>query len=872
MRNSRLISVVLLMSLLFPMFIAPVIYIPTSTPAEASSEPAIGPNFFTEPLAVTLPPDAIRVAIYNEPNTASPSSEGGLGSINTNSSSQIASILQAAGYQTTMLSTNDIYNHQLLTAHYDVFVIPDTLPREHIINQIYEYWLGGGALLGFDSFAVYSCYMGIMTPATAGTNGHPGYWTYSGDGANVTTRHPVSKAYAVGDTYNLPPYGYAEWDWTALVASVYGSDFTRVAHDGLNEDEVTVLAYDPSVEGGRVVHFWWDGSTEPLPGIHQMICDAVEWLCPRPKGRIVYDLSHLPRRSIDPWDSPYSMYPGSYTEMRNEWVSHGFLVDKLYPAASGDNFTLARLNPYDMLVVNVPDYNYTAGDRTAFQSWANNGGSVLAFGDYPDPIWFTPQNHQTSMLLSPFGLTINDTFMGATTLTTSTFTMHPITEGCSSFYLDYYGAVNVSGSATGVWYDGPNIVVAASTYGSGRAVLVSDMNWIQDGVPFSSANNRQSILNMANWLSSSLARVLIYTDEAFSINYYRTPVARALNDLGIKFYLTGPYDSPRFEYFNHSLNLYSWDFVIVDNADYGGLDAYYDDLVNYLDAGGSLIFSTWTAGADPAHRLWDRLGVAFQGYVSSDPQVFVWDPAHDIFTMPHLFTISNFNTTFGYSTDGAKFTVYSNATALAGNQTTTIADGAFLIERNDHKTLLNGYIIDNFGLDEDDSTYEDRFELWINEIAYMMAPRCVLIPNVPVTATTGFAINFECLIENVGLTGAVEGEITATVPPGLGTLSTPATVPFFVAPGGSQNIVWSILVGGAGNFTLLFDADYYGLAGTTYSAAQVSADIQAIPLPFTPPPIPGLPWWWWIVALVIVIIIIVVIVIYLLMRRRSSSK
>ncbi|MFW9934066.1 MAG: hypothetical protein ACFFDU_00870 [Candidatus Thorarchaeota archaeon] len=865
MRNSRLISVVLLVSLLSPMFIAPAIYIPTSSSPVGLSEPVTGPSFFKEPMAVTIPPDAIRVAIYNEPNTTSPSYEGGIGSINTNSSSQIASILQAAGYQTTLLDTNDIYNHQLMTAHYDVFVIPDTLPRENITNQIYEYWLGGGALLGFDSFAVYSCFMGILPPETAGTNGYPGYWSYMGNYANVSTRHPVSKSYAVYDTFTLPPYSYAAWDWTALSASAIGSDLTRVAHDGLDEDEVTVLAFDPTTQGGRVVHFWWDGSTAPLPGIHQMVQDAVLWLCPRPKGRVLFDLSHQPYYGVDSWDD-LANFGGEYEVWRDALVARGYLFDKLYPAAGG-NITLSRLSPYDMFIACLPQYNYTAAEVTAMNDWVMAGGGLLTMGDNSG---LADENNNLNYLLSNVGLSMStvDTTSGSQTY----FVKHPTTEAVSSLYFASPGLLNYTGSAYPIWgVDATNIMIGGQSHNMGRVILVCDINWVAD-TNIGTDNNHQYSINLANWLTSSLARVLIYTDEVFNPNYYKSPVALALNDLGVKFYLTGGFVTPRFEYFNHSLYRYTWDLVIVDNANYNGLVTYYDDLVHYLDAGGSVIFTSYTAQSGAGHPLFSRFGVTHAASVAGDPTTYIWDAAHHIFTMPHHFTISNFNTTFTYSDDGDRFTVLSNATALAGGTQTPTADEAYIIASNNGKTLLNGYLIDNFGLDEDDSTYEDRFELWINEIAYMMAPRCTLLPLVPMNGTLGFPVTFAVEIENLGLTAAVEGQITVTVPPGFGSLTGPATQPFFVLPGQIEVINWEVFVEGVGNFTLSFDADYYGLPGTMYSTPTATADIEGIPSPFTPPPIPGLPWWWWIAVLAVVIIVVVIIIIYLVMKRRGTNK
>ncbi|MFX0169730.1 MAG: hypothetical protein ACFE89_10295 [Candidatus Hodarchaeota archaeon] len=868
MSNSRLTSVVLLVSLLFPMFITPTIYLPSLTVNIASTATETGPTFSMEPMAITIPPDMIRVAIYNEPNITRPAYDTtGISNL-ANSSSQIAAILQSAGYQTTLLDTQDILNHQLMTAHFDVFVIPDNLPRENIINHVFEFWLGGGALLGFDSFAVYSCYMGIMPPESAGSDGYSVYWLYNGDSANVSARHPVSRHYAINDTYTLPPYGYAAWDWTALMGTSIAGQLTKVAHDGLVENEATVLAFDPTTRGGRVVHIWWDGSTASLPAIHPMVEDAIMWLCPRPMGRVVYDMSHRPRLAIDPWDT-LTMYPNYFPDMRDYLVSRGFTFDKLYPAPSGNNFTTARLDPYDLLIVNVPDYNYTAGDRTAVEAWVNAGGSLLALTDWPDPIWFVKPDEQQNMLLAPFGIAVNlSSTVGVTGAATfTTFTMHPTTEGCTSLYYNYFGYLNLTGSAYPIWWDGPNIVAAGSEYGLGRVIVTSDINWFQTPAGnFGQANNQQYILNIANWLSAATARVLIYTDEIYSPNYYKTAVALALNDLGIDFYLTGAFASPWYDYFNLSLYRYTWDLVIVDNANQFNLFNYYDDLVNYLDTGGSMIFTSFDADVGAGHPLFNRLGVTHASSVGGEPLVHIWDSAHHVFTMPHLFTNANFTSTIGYIDDGDKFTTFANATAIAGATPTSVAGEAFIVVRNDGKTLLNGYIIDNFQTDADDSTYEDRLELWMNEIAFIMAPRCVFTPNVPPSHIQGFPLTFSVDIINNGLTPAIGGELTVTIPAALGILSESATQPFVLDPGASTTITWHSTATGVGNHTITFDGTYHGVPATTYDSGTITRYLNVTPgLPF------ALPWWWWIAAIA-VIVIVVIIILVLCLRRRSGSK
>jgi hypothetical protein len=67
-------------------------------------------------------------------------------------------------------------------------------------------------------------------------------------------------------------------------------------------------------------------------------------------------------------------------------------------------------------------------------------------------------------------------------------------------------------------------------------------------------------------------------------------------------------------------------------------------------------------------------------------------------------------------------TVFDNATALAGFSDTPQDGNASIVLRNDGMTLYNAYLIDQFDGDVDDSTYADNFELWLNEIAFMLRP------------------------------------------------------------------------------------------------------------------------------------------------------
>jgi hypothetical protein len=227
----------------------------------------------------------IRVAIYDEANTTRPSYTG-VGSLTSNFSN-IQTALLAAGYEVTPLTTNQIYNHELKTARYDVFVMVDQLPKTNITNYVTEYWLGGGALLSLDSAISFICYAGILPPVSAGDDGFMTYWDYIVSSThNITTRHPISRSYAVNGSFDTYSGDFATFSWSALQGTSIASEVVRVATISGNADDATVVGYDPQSGGGKVVHI----STAKEIEDDAILIDAIEWLCPRPKGRILFHI------------------------------------------------------------------------------------------------------------------------------------------------------------------------------------------------------------------------------------------------------------------------------------------------------------------------------------------------------------------------------------------------------------------------------------------------------------------------------------------------------------------------------------------------------------------------------------------------------
>jgi len=206
------------------------------------------------------------------------------------------------------------------------------------------------------------------------------------------------------------------------------------------------------------------------------------------------------------------------------------------------------------------------------------------------------------------------------------------------------------------------------------------------------------------------------SDEIDSPNFYRTPVSNALNELGLDFYLTFDED-----YLNLSLNLYDWKLVIIDNPWHLIADSVLTTVNNFVKGGDRLIMSTYIVSFSPTHPLWARLGFAYDQGQPGSSSLYIWDAVHPIFNLPINYGAARFDPIRDYGDEGDLLRVHPNATALGGYTVSETENNTNIVLANGGKTLFNGYLIDQFTGDLDDSSYSDNFELWINEISFMWA-------------------------------------------------------------------------------------------------------------------------------------------------------
>lgn len=650
-----------------------------------------------------------RIAIYDESNVTVPAYSNAENL--TNHIDEIASLLESAGHNVTSLTTADILNHELLTVDYDVFIMVNNLPRENIIKEVKEFWLGGGSILSFNGVLSYLMYEGFLIDGMP-NDGHITQWLYlPSDIQNVTSRHPTMKDYHVNDSVSERAANWMTTSTAVIGGFDINTDTTVMLSNASFPFFVTAFAVNNNNRGGRIVQLPGDGSSIPAT-FESIITDSVDWLIPKPKGRIVFDLTHQPRLGVDDWDTDFVTIwnnISNFGQFRDLAVNHTYTFDKFYPTPTA-NLTAARLANYDVLVLPWPDLNYTSSEIAAVEDWVTGGGSIIALGDrhgFPGP---NPGDLAINNLLNFLDMNLGTTNIQDYILATPG--NHLALEYCTSLSMGYRNHLSVFGNATAVWLEGTDPVVGAQQFGEGRVVLSADMNIFDNGY-LSLASNRQFALNTLNWLSATKATTLLFTTWLANFNY----AAAALRDLGVRFQLAIEN--------NHLVDFIDsqdWNLIIIDQSNYVFSDSQLDKLYAYVDGGGTLIMSYYGMDDDHTHPLWSKLGVEYSADLSGSPTLYIWDDTHPIFNEPNDHSNANFTADVTFTDDGDSVTALTGFTALAGGTATQQAGHAFIVLGNGGKTLYNSYLIDGLTTDTDDSTYRDCVELWENEISFMMTP------------------------------------------------------------------------------------------------------------------------------------------------------
>ena len=359
--------------------------------------------------------------------------------------------------------------------------------------------------------------------------------------------------------------------------------------------------------------------------------------------------------------------------------------------------------------------DYTSAERLAVDAWVQGGGSLLVLGDRTGLSGPGPGDAYINQLIQNFDMSLGTT--NVLTYDSMNPGSHVTLEDCTSLYIGYRNYLSVIGDATSIWFDGSNAVVAAQEYGLGRAILSADMNIFCDS-QLSEGSNSRFALNALNWRIAAQAEVLLLVDYySWSDWGYHSSITQAMNSFRIPYQLTISSDL-----LSDFIDAQLYELIIVDVPSYGLTSEYLDTIESYVDNNGSLIICNYELDYTDTHSLWPKIGVAYASDILAGANVTIWESAHPIFNLPNDYGETYFYPYLNFADDGDLMTVTGGATPLAGFTATPQADNALISLSADERVLYNGYLFDEMDGDLDDSTYSDRFELWQNEIAFMLRP------------------------------------------------------------------------------------------------------------------------------------------------------
>jgi len=212
----------------------------------------------------------VTVAVLNS-ITVPPYAAG----FNSNFADQAMNVLDKDPYiLPTIVTDFDIQLGAL--SSYDVLFLADNFPDILSNPMIYDFWNNtGGGIVALDSSIESLCYMGILPAESIGSNGLNVYWDYGTNlTAQISTAHPVTAGYTVGENLTASVTGDARYNTTALAGTAGYPYYTMLANQYANTTWAYASAYAPPNKG-RVVHIW-DRQPESLP-IRFMEISAVKW-------------------------------------------------------------------------------------------------------------------------------------------------------------------------------------------------------------------------------------------------------------------------------------------------------------------------------------------------------------------------------------------------------------------------------------------------------------------------------------------------------------------------------------------------------------------------------------------------------------------
>jgi hypothetical protein len=212
---------------------------------------------------------------------------------------------------------------------------------------------------------------------------------------------------------------------------------------------------------------------------------------------------------------------GAYSEWANALKVKGYTVQSL----TGSSITNAALSGASALIIAEPQNPFTDSERTAIQSFVQNGGGLLMISDHRDSDrdndgWDSPEvfngwdgsspanpsaNLRRSLNSSAiFGLehSLNSSFSDPV-YTIKPLTTHPVLNGVSSAGVYVGTSIDVAAGTALMGVSGKTYL-AANTVSNGRVLAYGDTSAFSDGTLSNGSTSRFN-----NWVNLSNAKLAV---------------------------------------------------------------------------------------------------------------------------------------------------------------------------------------------------------------------------------------------------------------------------------------------------------------------------------------------------------------------------
>ncbi len=239
--------------------------------------------------------------------------------------------------------------------------------------------------------------------------------------------------------------------------------------------------------------------------------------------------------------TPETYWKGALSAWGVDCAKKGYIIESLPYSGKityGDATNPQDLSNYKVYVVDEPNYRFTATEKTAILQFVNNGGSLFMISDhtvsdrdgdgYDSPAIWNDLMTNNSVKTNPFGITFDLANFSGTFSYVANLPSDPIIHGSYGevTQVQYSNGTSMTlstsanSSVKGIVYETSattgttGVLVAYSTYGSGKVIAIGDSSIPDDGSGdtgdslyngYSSdanGNHRVLLMNAMVWLAN----------------------------------------------------------------------------------------------------------------------------------------------------------------------------------------------------------------------------------------------------------------------------------------------------------------------------------------------------------------------------------